>query len=48
MKHTHRYVNEFTFRLNDEYVQRDTADRIASLSDALRGKRLRHREFVAK
>ncbi|MYH01186.1 MAG: IS1595 family transposase [Nitrospira sp. SB0675_bin_23] len=47
MKHTHRYVNEFTFRLNDGDVQRDTVDRIASLSQALCGKRIRYRELVA-
>ena len=47
MKHTHRYVNEFTFRLNDGGVQRDTVDRIASLSQALCGKRLRYQDLVA-
>jgi len=47
MKHTRRYVNEFTFRLNAGDVQRDTLDRIASLSHALCGKRLRYRELVA-
>ena len=47
LKHTHRYVNEFTFRLNDGDVRRDTVDRIASLSQALCGKRLRYQELVA-
>ena len=47
IKHTHRYANEFTFRLNDGDVQRDTVDRMASLSQALCGKRLRYRELVA-
>ena len=47
MKHTQRYVNEFTFRLNAGDVQRDTIDRIASLAQALCGKRLRYRELVA-
>ena len=46
-KHTHRYVNEFAFRLNAGDVQYDTMDRIASLSRALCGKRLRYRELTA-
>ena len=46
MKHTHRYVNEFTFRLNDGDVRRKTVDRIVSLSRALCGKWLRYRELV--
>lgn len=47
MKHTQRYVNEFTFRLNEGNCEVDTKDRIASLSQALCGKRLRYRELVA-
>lgn len=47
MKHTRRYVSEFTFRLNAGKCDVDTVDRIASLSQALCGKRLRHRELVA-
>ena len=46
-KHLHRYVNEFTFRLNDGEVQRDTLDRMASLSLALCGKRLTYRDLTA-
>ena len=47
LKHTRRYVNEFAFRLNDGDVQRDTMDRLRSLSLALVGKRLTHRALVA-
>ena len=47
MKHTRRYVNEFTFRLNEGDVKRDTMERLASLSHALCGKRLRYRELIA-
>ena len=46
-KHMRRYVDEFTFRLNAGDVQYDTIDRIASLSRAMVGKRLRYRELTA-
>lgn len=46
-KHLHRYVDEFTFRLNDGDVQRDTLDRMASLSLALCGKRITYRDLTA-
>ena len=46
-KHMRRYVDEFTFRLNAGDVQFDTLDRIASLSKAMTGKRLRYRELTA-
>ena len=46
-KHLHRYVNEFTFRLNAGDVQRDTVDRMASLSLALCGKRITYRDLTA-
>ncbi|MCY4132154.1 MAG: IS1595 family transposase [Nitrospira sp.] len=46
-KHLHRYVNEFTFRLNAGDVQHDTLDRMASLSQALCGKRVTYRELTA-
>ncbi len=39
-KHLARYVNEFTFRLNDGNVERTSQQRIASLLDASIGKRL--------
>lgn len=43
-KHLHRYVNEFTFRLNEGNCQVDTVDRIAALSRALCGKRITYRD----
>jgi len=46
-KHLHRYVNEFTFRLNDGDVKRHTMDRIASLIDASVGKRLTYEGLTA-
>ena len=39
VKHMRRYVNQFTFQLNDGDVQLDTLDRMVSLSQALCGKR---------
>ena len=46
-KHMHRYVNEFAFRLNEGDVERDTLDRMMSLSQGMCGKRLRYRELTA-
>ena len=46
-KHLHRYVNEFTFRLNDGDVKRHTMDRIASLVDAAVGKRLTYEGLIS-
>ncbi len=37
-KHCHRYVNEFTFRLNEGDVERDTRERLDSLFQALDAK----------
>lgn len=39
-KHLSRYVDEFTFRLNDANVRRHTLDRLDSFVDAVAGKRL--------
>ena len=39
-KHMGRYVNEFTFRLNQGSVARHTTERLASFVDAVAGKRL--------
>jgi len=39
-KHLGRYVNEFTFRLNEGEVARHTLERLASLTDACFGPRL--------
>jgi transposase-like protein len=46
-KHLHRYVGEFTFRLNDGDVKRHTLERLASLVSAAFGPRLTYRELTA-
>lgn len=45
-KHLHRYVNEFTFRLNDGDVKRHTLERLASLVSASFGPRLTYKELT--
>ena len=45
-KHLARYVNEFTFRLNDGNVERHTLDRLDSLVDATAGRRITYRELT--
>jgi transposase-like protein len=45
-KHLSRYVDEFTFRLNDGNVARHTYDRLHSFIDAVAGKRLTHKALV--
>ncbi len=46
-KHLHRYVDEFTFRLNDGDVRRHTLERLASLVSASFGPRLTYRKLTA-
>lgn len=46
-KHLDRYINEFTFRLNDGDVSRHTMERLASLFSAAIGKRLTYAELIA-
>lgn len=46
-KHLHRYVGEFTFRLNDGHVKRHTLDRLASLMAASFGPRITYRDLIA-
>ena len=46
-KHLHRYVDEFTFRLNDGDVKRHTTERLASLVSAAFGLRLTYKELTA-
>jgi len=46
-KHLHRYVDEFTFRLNDGDVKNHTLDRLASLLSASFGPRITYRELTA-
>lgn len=46
-KHLGRYVNEFTFRLNDGNVKRHTLDRLNSFTAAVAGKRITYKELTA-
>ena len=46
-KHLQRYVDEFTFRLNEGNVERDTIDRIKSVCAASKGKRLTYKDLTA-
>jgi transposase-like protein len=45
-KHLARYVDEFTFRLNEGNVQRHTLRRLESFVDATTGKRLTYRDLA--
>ena len=46
-KHLGRYVDEFTFRLNEGNVARHTFQRLDSFIAALRGKRITYKELTA-
>jgi transposase-like protein len=46
-KHLARYVNEFTFRLNDGNVEVQTIDRLKSLIQSSVQKRLTYKELIA-
>jgi transposase-like protein len=46
-KHLNRYVNEFTFRLNDGNVKVHTLDRLESLIQRTIGKRITYKELTA-
>ena len=46
-KHLGRYVNEFTFRLNDGNVKRRTLERLNSMISATAGRRLTYAELIA-
>jgi len=46
-KHMGRYVNEFTFRLNQGNVARHTTERLDSFVDAVAGKRLTFARLTA-
>jgi transposase-like protein len=46
-KHLARYVNEFTFRLNEGDVKRHTLDRLASLVTACFGTHITYKELTA-
>ena len=47
VKHIGRYVDEFTFRLNEGNVKRHTLDRLNSFVDAVAGKRITYQEVIA-
>lgn len=47
VKHLGRYINEFTFRLNDGNVKRHTMERISSLSEAAFGRRITYKTLTA-
>ena len=46
-KHLKRYVDEFTFRLNDGNVQRHTLERLDSFVAVTANKRLTYKELTA-
>ena len=46
-KHCHRYVNEFSFRLNDGNCEIDTLDRMEALVAGFGGKRLTYKALVS-
>ncbi len=48
VKHLDRYVDEFTFRLNEGNCQVDTVDRMQALFGAMPGKPMTYRELVGK
>jgi transposase-like protein len=45
-KHLGRYVDEFTFRLNEGNVTRHTTERLASFVDGVAGKRLTYEDLI--
>ncbi len=45
-KHLDRYVDEFSFRLNDGNVRRHTLDRLDSFVDGMAGKRLTYKALI--
>ena len=46
-KHLGRYLNEFTFRLNEGNVERHTLQRLESFVDGTAGKRLTYKALIA-
>ena len=48
VKHLDRYLNEFTFRLNEENCQVDTKDRMAALFGAMPGKTMTYAGLTGK
>lgn len=46
-KHLNRYLNEFTFRLNDGNVKAHTMDRLDAMAKGMFGKRVTYNKLVA-
>ena len=46
-KHLARYVDEFSFRLNEGNVERHTWERLESFVNAIAGKRITYKELTA-
>ena len=46
-KHCRKYVNEFTFRLNEGNCERDTQDRLDDLFRSMAGKTITYEELDA-
>jgi len=46
-KHINRYVNEFTFRLNEGNVERHTMERLDSLVGVVTGRRITYKNLIA-
>jgi hypothetical protein len=46
-KHLRRYVDEFTFRLNEGNVKRHSLERLDSMIEAVSGKRLTYAGLTA-
>lgn len=47
-KHTERYIDEFTFRLNFGNVKHHTLTRLDSFVDSITGRRLTYKELIAE
>ena len=47
-KHIERYVDEFTWRLNDGNVKRHSLERLDSFVDAVTGKRLTYERLTGE
>jgi transposase-like protein len=47
-KHLDRYVDEFSFRLNDGNVKRTTLERLGSFIDATVGKRISYKNLISE
>jgi transposase-like protein len=47
-KHLRRYLDEFTFRLNEGNVKRHSLERLDSMIEAISGKRLTYQELTAE